>query len=71
MRLSEWLDRSAVKRWEFAARIGVHPVTVSKWIAGVQRPRLEALRSIARETEGAVTANDFVDAVPGDLPEAA
>ena len=64
MNLGKWLDENGLDRATFAATVGVHPVTVTKWITGRMMPRREALRAIERETKGAVVATDFVDAPP-------
>ena len=47
-------------RAQFAARMGVHPVTVSKWCSGAMRPAWSAIERIQAETGGQVTAQDFM-----------
>jgi transcriptional regulator with XRE-family HTH domain len=59
MRLSSFLSERGMTRAEFAAEVGVHPVTVSKWCSGAMRPRWNFIDAIQRITGGAVTATDF------------
>jgi len=66
MKLADWLnlpnsDGSRKRRYEFAKAIGVTPVMVTYYCAGTAWPSREKMTAIARETAGAVTANDFVD----------
>jgi 3,4-dihydroxy 2-butanone 4-phosphate synthase/GTP cyclohydrolase II len=65
MKLSEWLDRHAIKRSEFARRIGVSPGAVTQicrqdgsW------PSRETAERIFVETGGSVTPNDFLKFSP-------
>lgn len=67
MKLSEWLlipnpDGSKKRRSAFAKSIGVTPTMVTAYCAGDIWPGRERMEAIARETQGAVTANDFVGA---------
>jgi transcriptional regulator with XRE-family HTH domain len=59
MRLSEYLTLAKVKDAEFALRIGKDRSTVSRLRRTNQCPSRETIEAIARETKGAVTANDF------------
>jgi len=66
MKLSEWLDTpnpdgSRKVRGEFAARIGVTPQMISAYCKEVMWPGKERMEAIVRETDGAVTPNDFID----------
>ncbi len=63
MKLSDWLDEKKEPRATFARRVGVHPITVTKWCSGIWIPRADALDRIHAATDGAVTANDFLAAV--------
>ncbi len=67
MKLAEWLAREGVKRNDFARRIGVSPGAVTQICRdeGAWLSRETAQRILA-ETRGAVTPNDFLDAVPSD-----
>lgn len=69
MTLGEYLDGASITRRAFAARLGVHPVTVTKWVTGSQRPSWPLMARIRAATEGRVTAADFEAA--DDAPEAA
>lgn len=69
MKLGDYLNGKNLSAAEFAAKIGVHRSTVSRWLepvgnAGeVFRPSWEQIVKIQDETGGAVTANDFVEPV--------
>lgn len=66
MKLSAYLEEKKITAADFAGLIGVHKSTVSRWIdedskSGAEhRPGWDHLKTIAKVTEGAVTANDFV-----------
>lgn len=69
MKLAEWLDipnpdGSRKRRDEFAARIGVTPQMISAYCAEGKNatwPSKERQRLIFKETNGAVTPNDWAD----------
>ncbi|MEI6162350.1 MAG: type II toxin-antitoxin system CcdA family antitoxin [Roseococcus sp.] len=61
MDLADWMKRSDVSAAELARRCGVHLVTVYKWKARTIFPRPSQLQALVEATEGAVTANDFVE----------
>lgn len=61
MQLSEWLKLRNITAAEFAGRIGVSPMAVSRYLSGQRRPDWDiVLPKIVKETGGAVTANDFL-----------
>jgi hypothetical protein len=61
MKLSTFLEETKLSYTEFAKRIGTkHPRTVERYAKGQRFPRGDALAAIRRETEGKVTADDFV-----------
>lgn len=71
MTLAEWLDipnrdGTRKRRREFAARIGVTPTMVTEYARGRMWPGRDKMLAIARETRGAVTANDFVQCEPAE-----
>ncbi len=70
MKLAEWLTRKRVSRVEFARRIGVTPGAVTQLcnndLAWLSR---ETAATIARETRGAVTPNDFLSLKEGPMPQ--
>lgn len=66
MKLAEWLalpnpDGSRKRRYVFAERIGVTPIMVTAYCEGSTWPGRDKMEAIVRETNGAVTANDFID----------
>lgn len=60
MRLGVYLSRKKISPAEFSRLIDVSPAAVSRYAAGLRFPEPEILLRIARVTEGAVTANDFL-----------
>jgi 3,4-dihydroxy 2-butanone 4-phosphate synthase/GTP cyclohydrolase II len=63
MRLDEWLRLNDISRVNFARRIGVSPATITQLCNrdGAWMSR-EMAELICRETQGAVTPNDFIAA---------
>jgi 3,4-dihydroxy 2-butanone 4-phosphate synthase / GTP cyclohydrolase II len=66
MKLADWLsipnpDGSRKRRRDFALRIGVTPSMITAYCEDRMWPGRERMEAIARETRGAVTANDFID----------
>lgn len=66
MKLAEWLnipnpDGSRKRRNAFAARVGVTPTMITAYCEDRMWPGREKMAAIARETDGDVTANDFVE----------
>lgn len=64
MKLAEWFeipnpDGSRKSKAKFAEDIGVTPQMISAYCAKTW-PSRERMKKIERETDGAVTANDFV-----------
>ena len=64
MKLAEWFDipnsdGSRKSKGDFAHRIGVTPQMISAYCSKTW-PSRERMKEIERETDGAVTANDFV-----------
>lgn len=66
MKLADWLDLpnpdgSRKRKDEFASRIGVTPQMISAYCADAIWPSKKRMESIVKETDGAVTPNDFVN----------
>lgn len=59
MTLADWLDQANTTIPKFAERIGRTPEAVRRYVNGDRIPDRDTMPLIARETEGAVTANDF------------
>jgi transcriptional regulator with XRE-family HTH domain len=66
MTLREWLTKNSIPQREAAERLGVHLTTFNRWLNGHLMPSLDALRRIRALTEGAVTADSFLDASPSE-----
>jgi len=60
MKLAEYLESKSIKRGEFAALIGVTGGWITSLCDGSGWPSREVAEKIARATEGAVTADDFL-----------
>ncbi|MGO9391245.1 3,4-dihydroxy-2-butanone-4-phosphate synthase [Rhodoblastus sp.] len=67
MKLAEWLRKSGVSRIEFSRRLGLTPGAVSQ-LCNQDRVWMsrDTAQAIARETQGAVTPNDFLPEVAGE-----
>ena len=68
MKLRTYLDQHRISASEFARLINVRRMTVHRYL-GDRVPRPEILKRITEATNGAVTANDFIE--PPDQGEAA
>jgi transcriptional regulator with XRE-family HTH domain len=73
--LDQWLKEKRMTQAEFAARIGVDQSTITRIIPGdgkrqTRRPSFELQALIMRETDGAVTANDFMAEAVGSADTA-
>ena len=68
MKLAEYLESKSIKRGDFALSIGVSPGWITSLCDGSGWPSREVAEKIASETDGAVTANDFLRVV--DVEEA-
>lgn len=66
MQLSDWLKKNDLKPEVFAGRIGVSYSTVTRYLRGTRKPDWTVLQVIKKETKGAVTPDDFLDADSGD-----
>lgn len=60
MKLGSYLTAVDKSPEWFAARIGVDPVTVRRYLSGSRRPEWDVIAVIMEVTGGVVTANDFV-----------
>lgn len=61
MQLSSYLEAQKITYADFAAQIGAaNAGVVHKYASGKRYPRKKFLQAIIRETDGAVTANDFL-----------
>jgi len=66
MKLADYLAEKRMSAAEFAAQIGLHKSTVSRWIDSDStmdktfRPSWENIEEVKRATGGAVTADDWV-----------
>lgn len=66
MKLSQWFeipnpDGSKKSKGAFARRIRVTPQIISAYCKNDMWPGRDKMEAIARETDGQVTANDFVE----------
>jgi len=67
MKIAKWLKLTGLTDREFAERIGVSEMTVSRW----RRERLQSsppahlMKKVLAETDGAVTPMDFFEQAKG------
>jgi predicted transcriptional regulator len=61
MRLADYLSEKNLTHAAFASQIGTTQAAVTRYVSGTRVPRRTLLRRIVRMTEGAVTANDFME----------
>lgn len=59
MLLKDYLKSQNITAKEFADKIGCSHGGLLKWVSGDRFPRPIHIYKIERETDGAVTANDF------------
>jgi predicted DNA-binding protein (UPF0251 family) len=59
MRLEDYLQTTGMTRAEFARRIGVRHITVTRYVQEGRVPESSVMGKIIEVTEGKVTANDF------------
>lgn len=64
MKLLAWLKREDVSFAEMGRRIGNSGEAVRRYAMDLRIPDRETMPKIVRETDGAVTANDFFDIEP-------
>jgi len=60
MQLSDHLEQSGESIPSFAARIGVSPQAVHRYLHDQRRPKWPILEKIKTATNGQVTPNDFL-----------
>ncbi len=62
MQLGPWLKTNSINAVEFGRRIGLkEPNSIYRYIQGTRRPATRMIEAIFKETNGAVTPNDFFD----------
>jgi transcriptional regulator with XRE-family HTH domain len=71
MTLSDFLAQHEIPDAVFAERIGVTRQSLHRYKSGDRRPEWDVLERIVRETNGAVTPNDFIGSRPSPSPELA
>ena len=63
MKLAHYLRKHGIKASDFARAIHVTPRAVDHYINGQRIPRWDIILRIAKETDNAVSAQDWADAV--------
>lgn len=66
MDISEYLAEAKMTQTAFAEMIGVHPVTLNRWINGHAMPRRAEMAKIRAATCGLVTASDMAATFHGE-----
>ena len=62
MKLASYLAEKQIPDSQFGARIGVTRQAIARYKSGERRPEWHVIDRIAVETDGLVTANDFMAA---------
>lgn len=68
MQLADYLIENNMTQQAFADAIGVRQSSVSKWLQGLSRPSWPVIKKIREVTDGAVSADDFIE-LPNYLDE--
>lgn len=63
MKLADYLAKNDLTPEAFGKKAKVTRPTVTRWRDGKRMPRVDHLKKIREITNGAVTADDFVDVV--------
>lgn len=61
MKLAQYLDTKGISQTEFASRIGVTQVAVSRYVSGDRTPSLRLILRIEKVTKGAVKPKDWAE----------
>jgi len=69
MFLADWLTLTKTTKAAFASRIGVTRSAMTDLTRGTKWVSARVARAIERETDGAVTVRDLLDAMPKDDEE--
>lgn len=64
MTLAEFLSKKGLSHSAFAEKIGVSQAAINRYAKGRRMPRPAILARIRKETDGIVTANDFMSVAP-------
>lgn len=62
MKLADYLAQHKIRPSHFAASIGVSPQTITGWCKGTFWIKRDQAKAVFKETNGAVTPNDFLKA---------
>ena len=60
MKLQEYFDKTGVMKMFFAKKLGTTSTTLSAWLAGRSKPRVDMAIKIERETAGFVKTKDWI-----------
>jgi transcriptional regulator with XRE-family HTH domain len=60
MKLAEYLQQEKISPAQFAAKLSKPASTISRVLKEQRTPTLDLMDAIAKETNGAVTPNDFL-----------
>lgn len=59
MTLREWIATAGLTQRAAAERLGVHEITLNRWLTGRAIPRRDQMTLIGTMTDGAVLPNSF------------
>ena len=60
MKLIDWMKKRNVSYRVMARWVGVSPMSIVRYVNGLQRPGVKSLKNIIHVTDGHVTAEDFL-----------
>ncbi len=69
MKLGTYLSTNSIAHSHFGKRVGVSHVHIGRLVRGERKPSIDLVERIFRETDGAVTANDFFDGTTAQLDD--
>ena len=64
MTLREWIGSQGLTQRAAADRLGVHEITLNRWLTGKAIPRREQMTAIREATAGQVEAGSFYEGAP-------
>lgn len=62
MTLREWIANQRLTQREAAERLGVHEITLNRWVNEKATPRRKQMSRVQTATDGAVQPRDFFPA---------
>lgn len=67
MTLREWITQNSMTQRQAAELLGVHEITLNRYVTGKQIPRRATMMAISKITSGAVCPIDFYGTRPAEV----